>query len=240
MAQPFLDHLLVSNPFFDITPPLTFTAEFSLSSLASVIVVSLHTTFIRAVLTIPTLAKLSVLLQLHSEIKITHLKGKISTLFCHSCGHFLQASLIMFPLWPLKAVPQKIDFWLVIPTSTLSHLLCLITCKLVDFSLFQSRREDNSYPKQHVQSFVSVQQSVQEITSVTFIQQKTLPTNVCQVSSSSSNAFVELCTHNIYKMFNPNRFRLCSEAAFNQYCLIVSIFFSHLFAIFICCLLSHS
>lgn len=52
MAQPFLDHLLVSNPFFDITPPLTFTAEFSLSSLASVIVVSLHTTFIRAVLTI--------------------------------------------------------------------------------------------------------------------------------------------------------------------------------------------
>lgn len=31
--SPLLDHLLVSNPFFVILPPLTFTAGFSLSSL---------------------------------------------------------------------------------------------------------------------------------------------------------------------------------------------------------------
>lgn len=52
MAQPFPDLLLVSNPFFDIPPPLTFTAEFSLPSLTSLIVVSPQTTFIQAVLTI--------------------------------------------------------------------------------------------------------------------------------------------------------------------------------------------
>lgn len=161
-----------------------------------------------------------------SEEKITPLTEELNLLILFCCSWLLWPLPRVFPKYvPFITTENcsiKTGFLACQFSSSPTRFLCLIKSKWVRFSLLESlwlvslsvaQKRRQFTPKSACAKLHLYLVKYWENHLCPFYSPKRLPTNVCQVRLSSSNACAELCVRDIRGKFNTSRFSLCSETA---------------------------